>query len=128
MENPTDVLVSAYFTPRDVSLPPVDSSYDGPTHRLRYGRAPQPEGGATTGLHEGEDKIDGLLIRDLRGSFKKNGFTVLEMYSAMSYEDFNDRQKIHDIYCKEIAAGLEEYMGTSSVYIFNINVRSDTEN
>jgi len=74
-----------------------------------------------------DETVDNVAIQDLRGiessfSFEENGFGVLEMPSAMSYDDFNDREKIEDIYCKEVGDALIKYMGASSVQIFDFAV------
>jgi hypothetical protein len=74
------------------------------------------------------DKVKDLLVKDLRGvehefTFEKNGFAVLEMDSAMSYENFDDPVKVENVYCQELGKCLLKYMQATSVQIFDTTVR-----
>jgi hypothetical protein len=76
-------------------------------------------------------KVEDIPIEDVRGkedkfSFSKKGWAVLEMESAMTYEDFQDSDKIDNIYCHELSLLILEYMKpmmASSVQIFDTAVR-----
>lgn len=75
------------------------------------------------------DKINDLLIRDMRGkeheyTFDKQGFTVLEMESALSYEEFNDPQRVEDVYLEEVGTCLLKYLKGSSIQFFDRVVSS----
>ncbi|CAN9094808.1 unnamed protein product [Alternaria alternata] len=41
----------------------------------------------------------------------------------MSYEDFDNRTKIEEIYCKEVANALLSYMDASAVQVFDFALR-----
>jgi len=73
------------------------------------------------------EEVHNVELRDIREeghglTFEKNGFTVLDMHSAMSYEDFDNRTKIEEIYCKEVANALLSYMDASAVQVFDFAV------
>ena len=78
-------------------------------------------------------KVEDVPIEDVRGkehkfSFSKTGWAVLEMKSAMTYEDFQDSNKIDNIYCHELSLLILEYMKpmkASSVQIFDTTVRAE---
>jgi len=78
-------------------------------------------------------KVEDVPIEDVRGkehkfSFSKTGWAVLEMKSAMTYEDFQDSNKIDNIYCHELSLLILEYMKpmiASSVKIFDTTVRAE---
>lgn len=70
------------------------------------------------------DKINDLQIRDLRGkeheyTFEEQGFAVLQMESALTYEEFSDPQKVEDFYLEELGACLLKYMKGSSIQFFD---------
>ena len=72
-------------------------------------------------------KVEDISVKDLRGiehlfTFQKNGFAILEMESAMGYEDFSDLDKIERIYCQEVGQCLLQYMRAVSVQIFDVQV------
>ena len=65
-----------------------------------------------------------VTVDDLRGkehmfTFEKHGFAVIEMESSMSYDDFNNPNTIREIYCKELSACLIDYLGATTVQIFD---------
>lgn len=73
------------------------------------------------------ESVQHLELHDIRESshaltFEKNGFTVLEMHSVMTYEDFSNRTKIEDVYCKEVSDVLLAYTGASAVQVFDFAV------
>lgn len=68
--------------------------------------------------------VEDVLVKDLRGreaqfTFEKNGFAIIELDSAMTYEDFDDPVKFSGIYLQEVAACLLQYFDATSVHIFN---------
>lgn len=70
------------------------------------------------------DKIDNLLIRDLRGkeheyTFDEQGFAVMEMESTLSYEEFSDPQRVDDIYLEELGTCLLRYFKGNSIQFFD---------
>ena len=70
------------------------------------------------------DKINGLLIQDMRGkeheyTFDEQGFAVLEMESGLPYEEFSDPQKVENVYLEELGACLLKYMKGSSIQFFD---------
>jgi hypothetical protein len=70
-----------------------------------------------------------VLIKDLRGiestfTFATNGFAVLELESEMSYEDYDNDDKVSGIYCREVAACLLSYMQAKSVQVYDYKVSS----
>jgi hypothetical protein len=115
MQKNRDLKATAYFLARDDLYRTVKPYY------LEYLSDIVPRSNLKT------HKIDDLLIRDLRGrehefTFEENGFTILEMHSSMSYEDFDDKDKVENIYCEELGATLLEYTGATSVQIFDTTV------
>ncbi|CZS96389.1 uncharacterized protein RAG0_05746 [Rhynchosporium agropyri] len=69
-----------------------------------------------------------VSISDIRGleaafNFENNGFAVVQMESAMQYQDFDDLEKIRNVYCAEIASCLLQYFEAQEVHIFDFAVR-----
>ncbi|MCJ1387073.1 hypothetical protein MMC17_010202 [Xylographa soralifera] len=74
------------------------------------------------------NRVDNIPVSDIRGkehlfSFEKHGFAVIEMHSAMEYEDFEDSQRIDDVYCHEVGSCLLKYLDAAEVHIFDVNIR-----
>ena len=72
-----------------------------------------------------------VKIEDLRGqehkfTFDRHGFAVIEMESSMLYDDFSNRNKIREVYCKELNSCLVDYLGASTVQIFDTQASSLT--
>jgi hypothetical protein len=87
---------------------------------LTYTSARVPRSNVLRESHE-------LAMHDLRErenelTFEKNGIAVLDMQSTMCYEDFEDRDKIVNCFCAEVAAILLDYMAAEYVEIFDYNV------
>ena len=73
------------------------------------------------------EKHEGMLIEDVRGREKEfdfctNGFAVMPLSSQMTCEDFNDKEKLVNIYLKEVANSLREFLHASRVQIFEHTV------
>jgi hypothetical protein len=73
------------------------------------------------------DKREDVSIRDIRGlentfNFQRNGFAVIEMQTSMGYHDFDDPKKVDEIFCREVAHCLLEYMNASTVHVFDTRV------
>lgn len=57
-------------------------------------------------------------IRNANGlAFDHCGFDFLNLESKMSYEDFDDPQKIASIYAPEISAALKDRLSAQHVYV-----------
>jgi len=86
-------------------------------YSLRY----EPEGDyARTNINI--EKHEGIEIHDLRGlefSFEKNGFTVMNLESKMKYEDWDDPEKVVEIYLREVSSSLKKLLGARHVQIFD---------
>jgi len=68
-----------------------------------------------------------VFIQNIRGlessfNFEDNGFAVLELQSAMKYEDFADKTKISEVYLEEISSCLLKYFGARAIHIFDFAV------
>lgn len=62
-------------------------------------------------------------LRDVRGNEKdfsiaKTGFSLLRLEATMAYDDYEDEEKITNIYLKQVADGVKELLGASRVQIF----------
>ncbi|KAN0117749.1 hypothetical protein V8E51_003726 [Hyaloscypha variabilis] len=73
-------------------------------------------------------KNEHIPIRDLRGredeiSFENNGIAILEMETSMTYEEFNDKEKLKNVYCEEVGNALLQYTGAKEVQIYDFDVR-----
>ena len=119
MSLPQDVYASLYFIARDPLY------RDEKPYVLKYTAETTPISNYIT------KRVDNVLIRDFRGiedtlTFENNGFAVLDMDSAMAYEDFQDEQKILEVYFNEVANLLLEYTRGVSVHVFDFLVRIET--
>lgn len=88
---------------------------------LTYNSVRIPRSNVTRESHE-------VSIIDLRGkestlNFEVNGIAVLEAESQMLYDDFANRDKILQCYCREVAAILLDFMSADRVEVFDFNVR-----
>ena len=65
-----------------------------------------------------------LDIKDLRNheheySFEANGIAVVEMESAMTYEDFEDAGKVNSTYIQEIVSCLFQQFEAANIQVFD---------
>lgn len=68
-------------------------------------------------------------IEDVRGresalSVHKNGFGLLTLAPQLSYDDFDDTDKVQTIFYKQVAQSVKEALGASRVQIFEHVVMS----
>ncbi len=110
-----DIHATMYFLRRDDIYRKVKS------YNLEYASEDIPISNLKT------HKVENLFIKDLRGiehefTFNENGFAVLDLQSSMSYEDFNDPDKIERIYCRELGSCLLRYMQATWVQVFDAQV------
>ena len=73
-------------------------------------------------------KFDDLNIQDVRGrkddlSFDAQGFAIMELDTTMSIEDFEDPNKVEEVYLKEVCEKLLRLLGASRVQVFDQLVR-----
>ncbi|KAL9046731.1 MAG: hypothetical protein Q9214_000507 [Letrouitia sp. 1 TL-2023] len=69
-----------------------------------------------------------IAVKDLRGietdfTFQKSGFAVINMSSAMSYDDFDNPDSITRIYQAEVGNMLLHFLEAAEVHVFNYRVR-----
>lgn len=112
IQQPLDVWAETFFLARDERYT---------TEKLYRLQEPSE---VLPGTNVKPDKINDLLIRDLRGkeheyTFDEQGFAVMEMESALSYEEFSDPQRVEDIYLEELGTCLLEYFKGDSIQFFD---------
>jgi hypothetical protein len=71
-------------------------------------------------------------VIDMRGSeseyrLEKNGFTISKLVAKMSYEDYDDHEKITNVYMPELEAKLLEYFPGSTVDFVSYLVSNSLE-
>jgi hypothetical protein len=64
-----------------------------------------------------------IEVRDVRPevealTFNKDKFAVIPLNSKMAYDDFDNEQKVRDVYLKEVADALKTFLGASLVQVF----------
>lgn len=69
-----------------------------------------------------------IAVEDVRGhenefTINKNGFTIMQVNTKLSYEDFNDDDLVKQVYLKEVAEALKSLLGASRVQVFEHIVR-----
>jgi len=73
-----------------------------------------------------------IIVRDARSTgtlnFTVEGCTVLDIQTSMSYEDYNNEDRICKIYLNEVATRLRKFFDASKVQIFEHRVRKRHEN
>ena len=72
-----------------------------------------------------------IRVKDLRDiektfAFNRSGFAVIDMTTAMSYEDFDDPKALRRVYQAEIAHMLFQYLEATEVHVFNHRVSSSS--
>jgi hypothetical protein len=68
-----------------------------------------------------------VTIRDVRPdiddlTFEKNGFTIMNLESQMSYDDYDEEEKLIEVYLREVADSLCAFLGAVHVQIFEHTV------
>lgn len=76
------------------------------------------------------EKVDDVVIEDIRGqeqnfSFCNNGFSLINLNGGITYEDFNDTDKIESIYLKNVASKIKSELSAARVQIFDYSVSAD---
>lgn len=115
MTNSRDLLATLYFLRRDELYRKVKP------YNLEFPSDDLPISNLKT------HKVDRLPVKDLRGiehafTFDRNGFAVLNLKSAMTYEDFDDPEKVENTYCQELGVCLLQYMHATAVQVFDAQV------
>ena len=77
------------------------------------------------------ERHEDLHITDIRPkvnelSFEKHGFAVMPLETQMTYDDFDDEDKIVDVYLLEVANKLRDRLGAKHVHIFEHTVSRPT--
>ena len=77
-----------------------------------------------------ENEPKEVTIQDLRYakdmSFEIHGITLLEFESALSYDDFADRQKVEDTYLEELRCNVKRFLGASRVLVIPHLIETET--
>ncbi|PPJ52978.1 hypothetical protein CBER1_10952 [Cercospora berteroae] len=73
-------------------------------------------------------RYDGIHVTDIRGherhyNVRKHGFELSSMTTALTYEDFDNRQKVEQVYMKEVADCLRSKLDAARVLAFDYNIR-----
>lgn len=94
-----------------------DGSIGGKPYSLRY--EPPEDFPRTNFASEARD----LSVEDIRGresalALHQQGFALLNIQPSMSYEDFDDKDKVQSIYFKQVADGVRKLLNASRVQIF----------
>jgi hypothetical protein len=80
------------------------------------------------------EKHEDMSIEDVRPtvdelSFEEHGFKILPINTPMNYGDFDDEQKIIDVYLREVANSVRDALGAVHVHIFEHTVsQASTQN
>ncbi|KAK3673346.1 hypothetical protein LTR78_006892 [Recurvomyces mirabilis] len=107
----TSVLTHTHFLQRD-------KLYD---HEKPYSlRFTAPPGLARANIKL--DKRD-IIVNDIRPkkkslSLESNGCFIWDFDTGLSYDDFDDKTKVKDVYLAEVAEGLRKKLGAEKVQIF----------
>lgn len=68
-----------------------------------------------------------IKIRDIRElpkpSFSEDGCTLLDLQTEMEYHDFDDEEKVKEVYLKEVANCLKAFLSAQHIQIFEHTVR-----
>lgn len=109
-------IMAAVVSPVDF-LGACDSSIGGKPYSLRY---EPPEGFPRSNFaSEAHDQsIEDVRGREKELSIQKQGFALLTIEPHMSYEDFDNKDKVESIYFKQVAEGLRTLLDASRVQIF----------
>jgi hypothetical protein len=110
---------NAYFLKRD-ELYEVEKPYS-----LRF---TPPEGIPRANIKLENHSID---VHDIRGSrslsFTKDSFAILDFNSKMKYEDFEDEERVREIFLLEVADMLKGFLRAQHVQIFEHTIRKQHE-
>lgn len=72
-----------------------------------------------------------IQVQDARSrsplSFAVEGCTVLNMETSMLYDDYNNEDRVKEVYLRECASQLREFFGASKVQIFEHRIRKRHE-
>lgn len=78
-----------------------------------------------------QTEIVSLTVEDTRGHesslrFEETGIEVLKFKTSLTRDDFNDKDKVEQQYCSELAAAILERLGADSIQVFDAQVRPRT--
>lgn len=67
-------------------------------------------------------------IHDIRGrekdfEYERDGFAIMNFETSLPYESFEDEEKVKQVYLKEVADALCEYLGAHKVQVFEHTIR-----
>ena len=84
-----------------------------------------PEGFARSNI--ALEKHEDLEIRDIRPHvnellFQKHGFKIMPLETSLSYDDFDNEDKLVEVYLREVADKLRDELGAKHVHIFEHTV------
>jgi hypothetical protein len=99
-----------------------DALYD---HEKPYSlRFTPPEGFPRANIKLEQHDIDIQDIRPQKDSleFARDGFSIINFVSKMTYDDYDDENTIHDVLLKEIANAMRKFLGAQHVQIFEHTV------
>lgn len=110
-----DVLTQVYFLKRD---PTYD---DEKPYSLRF---TPPEGFPRANILLESHDVAVHDIRPIRNelTIDKNGYAIMSLETDMTYDDFDNEQRIKDVYLRELSEALRSYLGAKRVQIFEHTV------
>ncbi|KAM3413648.1 hypothetical protein BST61_g10341 [Cercospora zeina] len=73
-------------------------------------------------------RYDGIHVTDIRGhedqyNAQEHGFQLAPMRTTLAYEDFDEPQKVEEVYMKEAAECLRSKLNAARVLAFDCNIR-----
>ena len=98
-------------------LGPHDTSLIGKPYSLKY--SPSKEFPLTNIVSESREQI----LQDVRGheeefGVAQNGFAVLELEPEITYDEYDDKDRVETVYYKQVAEGVKKLLGASRVQVF----------
>lgn len=73
--------------------------------------------------HTHDQILEDIRSREDQFNIEKNGFALVSLPEALTYEDFDDESKVQHVYLPQIAQLLQDMLGASRVQIFEHLVR-----
>ncbi|GIZ49085.1 hypothetical protein CKM354_001212500 [Cercospora kikuchii] len=114
---PRDVQTETYYADRD------DKFLSEKPYELKF---LPPEALPLTNMTW--SRHDGIHVTDIRGhesqyTAREHGFQLSSMSTTLAYGDFDDTQKVEQVYTKEVAECLRSKLNAARVLVFDYNIR-----
>jgi hypothetical protein len=74
-------------------------------------------------LEKGDIQIRNVRGLEFKPSFAEDGYILLDLWTKMEYADFDNEERIKEVYLREVASCLKKFLGAHHVQTFEHTMR-----